>query len=226
VNVKVIVLGVACLVPCALVAQNTIRDQVYFGAMGGVATLSGDASAVITPTAASTSSYDPSNGAAASVFAGTHIRNYVSLQADYVWNRNDVVLTSSVNGPGGSSFYHLPESVVQNAFLGNALIYFQKRGSRLRPYLSLGGGAVLIHSRLSGGAIVSGNPALPPASSHHASIAQRTSVGLDVRLGDSWYFRYSFGETIARNTFGDQLSPPEHRVAKNFQSLFGFYFRL
>ena len=138
-NVKAIVLGVACLVPCALVAQNTIRDQVYFGAMGGVATLSGDASAVITPTAASTSSYDPSNGAAASVFAGTHIRNYVSLQADYVWNRNDVVLTSSVNGPGGSSFYHLPESVVQNAFLGNALIYFQKRGSRLRPYLSLGG---------------------------------------------------------------------------------------
>jgi len=49
VNVKVIVLGVACLVPCALVAQNTIRDQVYFGAIGGVATLSGDASAIITP---------------------------------------------------------------------------------------------------------------------------------------------------------------------------------
>jgi len=61
VNVKAIVLGVACLVPCALVAQNTIRHQVYFGAMGGVATLSGDASAVITPTAASTSSCDPSN---------------------------------------------------------------------------------------------------------------------------------------------------------------------
>ena len=79
----------------------TTLNEVYFGAMGGVATLSGDASAVITPTAASTSSYDPSNGAAASVFAGTHIRNYVSLQADYVWNRNDVVLTSSVNGPGG-----------------------------------------------------------------------------------------------------------------------------
>jgi len=226
VNVKAVVLAVACLVPCALLAQNGIRDQVYFGAMGGIATLAGDASAVITSTAASTSSYDPSNGGAASVFAGTHIGNYFSLQADYVWNRNDVVLTSSVNGPGGSSFYHLPESVVQNAFLGNALIYFQKRGSRLRPYLSLGGGAVLIHSRLSGGGIVSGNPALPSASSHHASIAQRTSVGLDVRLGDSWYFRYSFGETIARNTFGDQLSPPEHRIAKNFQSLFGIYLKL
>ena len=151
---------------------------------------------------------------------------YLRLQADYVWNRNDVVLVSSINGPGASSFYRLPESVTQNAFLGNALVYFRKRESRIRPYLSEGTGAVLIHSRLSGGGIVSGNPALPPASSDHASIALRTSVGLDVRLRDSWYFRYSFGETITRNTFGAQLSPAEHRIAKNFQSLFGIYFKL
>src|SRR5215471_61394 len=71
-----------------------------------------------------------------------------------------------------------------------------------------------------------GNPALPPASSDRASIALRTSVGLDLRFRDAWHFRYSFGETITRNTFGDQLSPPEHRIAKNFQSLFGIYFKL
>ena len=111
-------------------------------------------------------------------------------------------------------------------FWGTHWCIFGKRESRIRPYLSEGTAAVLIHSSLSGGGIVSGNPALPPASSDHASIALRTSVGLDVRLRASWYLRYSFGETITRNTFGDQLSPAEHRIAKNFQSLFGIYFKL
>jgi hypothetical protein len=226
VKVKVIVLALACLVPWSVLPQEVTRDVVYFGGMGGVATLSGDAAAIITPSSASTSLYDPSNGGAVSAFIGVHVFNYLSLQADYVWNRNDVVLVSSINNSAGSSFYHLPESVMQNAFLVNALVYFRKRGSRIRPYLSEGVGAVLIHTRLSGGGIVSGNPVLPPASSDHASIALRTSVGLDIRLRGSWYFRYSFGETIARNTFGDQLSPPENRIAKNFQSLFGIYFKL
>jgi len=209
-----------------LPAQRATEGMVYFGAMGGIATLSGDANAVITPTSASTSSYDPSNGGAASAFIGAHIFNYISVQADYVWNRNDVVLVSSNSGAGATSFYRLPESVTQNGFLGNALLYFRKRESWIRPYLSEGVGAVLIHSRLSAGGIVAGNPALPPASSDRASIALRTSVGLDLRFRDAWHFRYSFGETITRNTFGEQLSPPEHRIAKNFQSLFGIYFKL
>jgi len=225
-KINAIVLALASLTPSLVLAQGLTKEMIYFGGMGGIATLSGDANAVITSTSASTSSYDPSNGAAASAFIGAHIFNYIGVQADYVWNRNDVVLVSSINSRGASSFYRLPESVTQNAFLGNALVYFRKRESRIRPYLSEGVGAVFIHSRLSGNGIISGNPVLPPASSDHASIALRTSVGLDVRLRSSWYFRYSFGETITRNTFGDQLSPPEHRVAKNFQSLFGVYFKL
>lgn len=225
-KIRMAVLVLVYLTPSMLPAQGLTKEMVYFGVLGGIATLSGDARAVITPTSASTSSYEPSNGGAASAFVGAHILNYISLQADYVWNRNDVVLVSSINTPGGSSFYRLPESVRQNAFLGNALVYFRKRGSSIRPYLAEGVGGVLIHSSLSGDGIISGNPTLPPASSHHASIALRTSVGLDLRLRGSWYFRYSFGETITRNTFGDQLSPPEHRIAKNFQSLFGIYFKL
>ena len=225
-KIGVIVLALGCLRPSMLPAQRATEGMVYFGAMGGIATLSGDANAVITPTSASTSSYDPSNGGAASAFIGVHIFNYISVQADYVWNRNDVVLVSSNSGAGATSFYRLPESVTQNGFLGNALVYFRKRESRIRPYLSEGVGAVLIHNRLSAGGIVAGNPALPPASSDRASIALRTSVGLDLRFRDAWHFRYSFGETITRNTFGEQLSPPEHRIAKNFQSLFGIYFKL
>lgn len=225
-KIKVIVLAIACLMPSFVVAQRLTRETIYFGGMAGIATLSGDANAVITPASASTSLYDPSNGGAASAFVGAHVFNYISLQADYVWNRNDVVLVSSINIPGASSFYRLPESVTQQAFLGNVLIFFRKHGSRIRPYLSEGVGAVLIHSQLSGAGIVSGSPDLPPVSSDHPSVVLRTSVGLDVRLRGSWYFRYSFGETITRNTFGDQLSPPEHRIAKNFQSLFGIYFKL
>ena len=222
----VVLLLVGCLMPSVLTAQRLTKETIYFGATGEIATLSGDANAVITSSSASTSTYDPSNGGAAAAFIGAHIFDYFSFQADYVWNRNDAVLTSSINSSGVSSFYRLPETVTQNAFLGSALIYFRKPESRIRPYLSEGGGGVLIRSRLSGGGITTGAPTLPPASSDHASIAVRTSVGLDVRLGGSWYFRYTFGETITRNTFGDQLSPPEHRVAKNFQSLFGIYFKL
>jgi hypothetical protein len=226
VKIRVLVLVLGCLTPSLLRAQRLTRETVYFGAMGGIATLSGDANTVITANSVSTSSYDPSNGGAVGAFLGAHIFGYFSFQADYVWNSNGAVLVSSINSPGVSSFYRLPETVTQNAFLGNALIYFRKRESRIRPYLSVGAGGVLIHSRLSGRGITRGGPALPPASARHASIAQRTSVGLDVRLGHSWYFRYSFGETITRNTFGDQLAPPEHRIAKNFQSLFGIYFKL
>lgn len=224
-KIRLILLVVAFLTPSLLAAQGLSRDVIYVGGMGGVATLSADANSVVTPTSAATSSYDPSNGGAASAFVGIRIFDYVGFQADYVWNRNDAVLVSSINNPSASSFYRLPETVTQNAFLGSALLYFRGPESRIQPYVSEGVGGVLIHSRHSNGGIVSGNPMLPPASSDHASIALRTSVGLDVRLRGSWYFRYSFGETIARNTFGNQLAPPEHRVAKNFQSLFGIYFR-
>jgi hypothetical protein len=225
-KIKLLVLALACLMPSLALAQRLTKEMIYFGGMGGIATLSGDANAVITPTSASTSLYDPSTGGAASTFLGIHLFNYVSLQADYVWNSNHVVLVSSMNGPGATSFYRQPESVSQNGFLGNAIVYFRKRGNRIRPYLSEGVGGVLIHSHVSGQRVVAGNPSLPPASSDRASITLRTSVGLDVRLRRSWYFRYSFGETITRNTFGDQLSPPEHRIPKNFQSLFGIYFKL
>jgi hypothetical protein len=221
-KVKSVVMAVACLIPWPLAAQS----HIYLGAMGGLAALSGDGSAIVNPSSASasTSLFDPMNGAAAEVFLGVHSFKYVSFQADYVWNRNHVVLISTTGSPGVLAFYREPESVTQDAFLGSALLYFRRRASRIRPYLSESLGAVLIRSRLPGGVIVVGSPRLPPASSDHVSPALRTSVGLDVQLRSSWYFRYSFGETITRNTFGDQLSPPEHRIPKNFQNFWGIYF--
>lgn len=223
-KIRPILLAVACLAPSLLAAQQLTRSLIYLGGMGGMATLSGDGNAIVTSSSASTSLFDPMNGAAAGLFLGVHSFNYISFQADYVWNRSDVVLTSTSSSSGGLSFYQQPEALTQNAFLGSVLIYFRRRGGRIRPYLSEGGGAVLVRSRFSGAGIVEGNPRLPPASSDHVSSALRTLVGLDVRLRGSWSFRYSFSETITRNTLGGELSPPQHRIAKNFQNLFGFYF--
>ncbi|MGH9406990.1 MAG: hypothetical protein ACRD3D_14305 [Terriglobia bacterium] len=216
---KAILLAVAYLIPSLVLAQRTI----YLGALGGLATLSGDGRAAVASSAAATSLYDPTNGGAASLFFGVDVFNYLSFQASYVWNQNNVTLVSTLTGPGAPSFYRLPALVTQNAFLGNVLVYFRKRSSRIRPYLCEGGGVVHMRSRLEAGGLARGGLPLPPATSAHVSPALRTSVGLDVRLRRGWYFRYSFGETISRNQFGDQLSPPEHRIPKNFQSLFGIY---
>jgi hypothetical protein len=209
--------------PSLLFAQQTGKRLIYAGAAGGLATLSGDGSADVTPSAASTSLLDPKNGPAGEVFAGIHLFKYVSFQADYVWNRNNVFLVSTSSDSGASDYFREPESVTQNAFLANVLVYFRNRKSRVRPYLSEGVGAVLIHSRLTGGGIVTGSPALPPASADHASIALRTLVGIDVRLQGRWSFRYTFGETLTRNALGSQVSPALQRVPKNFRSLFGVF---
>jgi hypothetical protein len=225
VRLKVMILVAASLVPSLLVAQGKTRHLLYAGGMGGIATLSGDASAVVTPSSASTSLFDPKNGGAGEAFAGIQLFKYVSFQADYVWNRNDVFLVSTSGSPATPAFFREPESITQNAFLGNVLVYFRKRNSRVRPYLSEGAGVVLIHTHLSSGGTAGGNPVLPPATSDHVSIALRTLVGMDVRVRGSWYFRYTFGETLMRNTLGDQVSPAQHRIPKNFQNLFGVYFQ-
>lgn len=211
------------LSPSLLCAQQATHRLFFAGAAGGLATLSGDGSAAVTQSAASTSLFDPKNGPAGEVFAGIHLFQFVGFQTDYTWNQNDVFLISTSTGSGGTGYLREPESVTQHAFLASALVYFRKRESRVRPYLSEGTGAVLIHSRLTGFGIVAGNPVLPPAGANHVSIALRTLVGIDVRLRGPWYFRYTFDETLTRNTLGGQVSPSFHRVPKNFQSLFGVF---
>lgn len=199
------------------------QRQVYMGALGGLATLSGDGRAVVGASFAATSLLDPRNGGAANIFFGSHLFSYVSIQGNYIWNRNSLMLVSALSSPTGASFYQQPASADQNSFIGDVLVYFRKRGSRIRPYLSQGGGLVHIRTRLTATPLARGSLPLPP--SHWASTvpASRTSVGLDVRLSSGWYFRYSFGETISHNSISAQLSPPGLRLLKNFQNLFGIY---
>jgi hypothetical protein len=209
----------ALLWPTMLLAQR----QMYVGALGGLATLSGDGSSNITASSAATSLYDPQNGGTASVFWGWHLFKYVSLQGNYIWNRNDLTLTSTLSNSAASSFYKQPMSSSENALIGDVLVYFRPRGDRVRPYLSQGGGVLFFSSRVNGSAISSGNQLALPGNSSSTFAGSRTAVGLDVRVGHAWYFRYTFGENISHNPVSVQLSPPGQRLLKNFQNLFGMY---
>ena len=61
----------------------------------------------------------------------------------------DLPLYASLSDPTTFSFYQQPVADTQNAFVGDVLVYFRERGSRIRPYLSQGGGLVHISSRLN-----------------------------------------------------------------------------
>ena len=186
----------------------------YIGALGGLATLSGDGSSNVTATSAATSLYDPQNGGAASLFWGWHLFKYVSVQGNYIWNRNDLTLTATLSNPPASSFYKQPMSSTENAFIGDVLVYFRPRGDRIRPYLSQGGGVLLFSSHPNGGAISSGSLLAPPGNSSSAFPGSRTAVGLDVRVAHAWYLPlYVWGEhqpqSRERAAFATRAAPAQ-----------------
>jgi hypothetical protein len=210
---------VVCFWPTGLLAQRPM----YIGALGGLATLSGDGRSIITASSSATSLYDPNNGEVANVFWGWHISRYVSIQGNYVWNRNDVSLVSALSHGATSSFYQQPMSSTENAVIGDLLIYFRPRGNRVRPFLSQGGGVVHVSGRVNGNTVTSGSLLAPPGNSSSTFPASRTAVGLDVRMARVWYFRYTFGENISHNPISAELTPSGQRLLKNFQNLFGVY---
>jgi len=210
---------VICLWPGWLLAQRPM----YVGALGGVATLSGDGRSSITASSAATSLYDPKNGGVANLFWGWHISKYVSIQGNYILNRNDVSLVSTLSNPAASSFYQQPMSSSENALMGDVLIYFRPRGNRVRPYLSQGAGVVHVNGRVNGNPVATGSLLSPPGNTSSTFPGSRTAVGLDVLMARAWYFRYTFGENISHNPISAELSPPGQRLLKNFQNLFGVY---
>lgn len=199
-------------------AQNELRF--YAGGLFGVSTLSADGRSIITPVSASVSLYKPENGLAVNAFAGFHLHRYFSVQANYMWNRNDLALVSSLTSPEGSRFYEQPRSSAQHAFVADTLLYFRPLGAGIRPYLSTGLTIMRFTSEPSGVAIENG--VSPPAgrlgSTH---IALRSAVGMDLGMTDRWSFRYSFSETIGGNPVSPHLRPAGERRLANFQNLFG-----
>jgi hypothetical protein len=209
------------LVSVPAAAQD--EPRAFAGALFGVSALSGDAQAVTTGADAALSLYDPKNGAALNVFGGVHVAQYVAIQVNWMWNRNDLTLVSSSTAPHAGGFYEQTRDSSQHALVVDGLIYFRRRDSVIRPYLGTGLSVV----RVSSDETSSRSQGLtPPAGALRSThIGLRSHVGIDVRLSRHLSFRYSFSETISGNPIGPSLTPPGRRRLMNFQNLFGFVSR-
>lgn len=196
--------------------------QLYAGVLGGVASLSGDAHSFVTSGSLQFSSYNPANGGAFSFLVGKHFSNYFSTQASYIWNENDLSLAAGNSANETQEGFQETRTSSQQILIGNMLVYFRARKSRLRPYLSVGTGLVHFVSTQENLQQIVGAPVLPPRHFSSNQIVLNVPVGMDVNLGRGWAFRYTFSETISKNPIDHRLSPPGQHSFKNFQNLFGF----
>jgi hypothetical protein len=196
--------------------------QLYAGILGGVSSLSGDARSIVSSGSIAFSSYDPKNGGDFSVLFGKHLSDFFSAQGSYTWNENDLSLSSGSSVSGTSEGYQETRTSSQQTLIGNVLVYFRARNSRLRPYLSVGTGFMHFTSSRQRVQQVMGTPTLPPRQFSSNHVVLNVPVGMDVNLGKGWAFRYTFSETISKNPIDAQLSPSGQHAFKNFQNLFGF----
>jgi len=193
----------------------------FAGIVTGVSTLSADAQSQVQAQPPAFSSYKPENGLAVNLFGGAHLGEYLSLQGNYVWNRNRLTLTSASVQVGEPVLYEQIRESQQHSAIADVLLYFRNRRSWVRPYLSAGVGLVHFQSRARGVSIARGAPELPPASFSSDGAALRVAVGIDVRVVDRWAVRYSFSETLRGNPISRTLTPPGERNLANFQNLAG-----
>src|SRR6516164_6721440 len=173
--------------------------QRYFATVvGGIATLEADAATRVDSTNAA-SLYKPENGAALNVAVGVHLNDWFSVQANYIWNQNDLTITEIVDS------VHLQQDrhSSQHAAIADLLLYFRSRRSRIRPYLSAGSGFVLLRSFAAGPLMGTLTPAPPQIDS--VKLPLRVAVGIDLLFHRRWGFRYSFSETITGNPFSATL---------------------
>ncbi|HEX3821483.1 MAG TPA: outer membrane beta-barrel protein [Candidatus Sulfotelmatobacter sp.] len=197
------------------------RAQFYAGFVGGVATLSGDARSLVGPSATEFSSYNATNGPVLNPLVGKHLNDFVSVQGEYLWNRNPLVLSAGAFTVGSTAAYQEERSSSQSSVFGSVLVYFRPRESRVRPYLSVGTGWVHFASTVKNLNIAQGAAPIPPNAFSADMIGLRVPVGIDLTLHRGWRFRYSFAETITRNPISHELDPAGPHSLKNFQNLFG-----
>jgi hypothetical protein len=158
--------------------------------------------------------------AAANALAGVHATRFLSVQANYIWNRNDLTLLASSVAPAGGGFYEQARPSTQHAVFADALLYFRSRDSGVRPYLSGGLGLVRFESDAATRTLEHGMAA-PSGDITATRAALRVAVGIDLRVAEAWSLRYSFSEAISGNPVSARLTPPAERNLMNFQNLFG-----
>jgi len=217
---RLFVFVLAVSLTCRPAAAQENRP-IYVGGMFGVSTLSADGRSVTTASDATLSLYKPENGPALNLFAGVHVAEYLTVQANWMWNRNDVTLVSSFVTPQVGGYYEQRRHSHQHAVVLDGLIYFRRLDSVVRPYL--GTGISLLHFSSDDISSLTAQGLAPPTGDITSTrLGVRSHVGIDVKLSRRFRFRYSFSETISGNPIGPSLTPPGQRRLANFQNLFGF----
>lgn len=168
----------------------------YVTGLGGAAALSNAASASSAPLSAS--SYQARTGPAFQFAAGYHFTDWVSVQAFYSWNQNEI-RTSRITQ---SALAQTSGTAKQHAVGGEGLLYFRARSSWVRPYLS-------------------GGPAWVRVDGEN-KLGFRTAVGVDIQIRTGLQLRYSFSEMMSANSFANTLSPSTGGLLMNFQNIVGF----
>jgi hypothetical protein len=208
---------VALLFTGSLFAQSN-----FVGGFFGVSTLSGDARTDVTAAGAQFSSYKPENGPTAVAFGGRHLTDFFSVMGSYSWNRNAVLL--AYGGTAPAEAFAQPFRATLHTGMGDGMLYFRNRQSRVRPYLSTGMGFTRTLLQADGAPVISGTPARPPDSISRTGPAFRFAVGIDLKMTQYAAFRYSFSETIQGNPMSEALTPQGQRKLANFQNWFGVAF--
>jgi hypothetical protein len=197
-----------------MVADAGAQDRFFAGGAAGVATISADARFEV-PERAAASGYKPQNGPAFCPFFGLHVNDYLSFQTSYIWNSNDV----RYHALRGEAFYDQAAETTHQLGVVDAMLYFRRRESWVRPYLTLGTGVAHLSSDAEPATGALGSP---PGSFSVYSPVVNFSVGMDLEIRDGWKFRYMFAETIQLNTLSKRLTPPGERNLAGFRNFFGF----
>jgi hypothetical protein len=205
---------------CRSATAQNVRP-IYFGGMVGVSTLSADGRSVTSGSGAALSLYKPENGVALDLFGGMHVAEYFSVQANWMWNRNDITLVSSFVTLQGGGYVEQHRRSQHHAVVLDGLIYFRRRDSVVRPYL--GTGISLLHFSSDDPRSFTGQGLAPPGGDVTSTrVGLRSHVGIDLKLSRRLRFRYSFSEMISGNPISPSLTPPGERGLANFENLFGF----
>ena len=88
------------------------QKEYYTGALAGISTLSADGQSAVTASNAIASSYKPENGPSLNIFGGIHLNDFLSFQANYSGNRNELSLSSVRSS--GAAFEQKRESSQQS----------------------------------------------------------------------------------------------------------------
>ena len=152
------------------------------------------------------------------LFGGVHLSEYLSLQGNFLTNQNGLTLTS-ITTP--DAVYEQSRRSSQFGAAVDVLLYFRNRDSWARPFLSVGASALRFNSEVENVTVRRGTVSPPPPQFSSFHPALRVAVGIDMKLGKGWAFRYSFLESIQSNPISAQLAPPGGRNLATFQNLFG-----